>query len=108
MMVDFPDPEGPTSAVTVPGSEREADFVQHGLAGVVLEVHVLEGDVALNRVDLAHALGVFILGPLGEHFLGAVESGERLGQLRTDADHLQHRRHQEGQVPDEGRTSRRA
>ena len=42
-------------------------------------------------------LRVLVLGPLAQHFLRAVEAGERLGDLRADADHLEHRRHQERQ-----------
>src|ERR1019366_2986857 len=72
------------------------------LSGVVFEGHVVERDVALDGIDLADAPGVFVLGPLGEDFLGAVETGERLGQLGTDGDHLQHGRDQERQVTDKG------
>ncbi len=42
MMVDLPEPEEPTRAVTVPGLRLEADAVEDGLAGLVGEGDVLE------------------------------------------------------------------
>ena len=80
------------------GLGSEADFAEDGLTGVVLEGHVVEINVTLDGIDPADALSVFVLGPLGEDFLGAIESGERFGQLGADADHLQHGRHQESEV----------
>ena len=53
MMVDLPEPEGPTSAVTVPGLRMEADVVQHGLAGVVGKLDVLEAHFAMNAAERA-------------------------------------------------------
>ena len=47
MMVVFPVPDGPTSAATCPGSICETDVLQHRLAAVVAEVHVLEFDCSL-------------------------------------------------------------
>src|ERR1039457_3590604 len=88
------------------GFGREADVVQDGLAGVVLEGHVVEGDVALEGIDLADAPGIFVLGALGEDFLGAIESGESLGQLRADGNHLEHGGDQEGEVQNEREQSR--
>src|ERR1017187_2459312 len=83
------------------GFGSEADVVQDGLAGVVLEGHVVEGDVALEGIDLADALGIFVLGALGEDFLGAIESGEGFCQLRADGNHLEHGGNQESEVQDE-------
>ena len=53
-------------------------------------------------------LRVLVLGLLAQHFLGAVETRQRFRQLRADADHLEHRRHQEGQVRGERERSRPA
>ena len=42
MIVDLPEPDGPTSAVTVPGGDAEGDAVEHLLPLVVRELDVLE------------------------------------------------------------------
>ena len=55
MSVLFPDPLEPTSAVVVPAGAREGDVLQHRHAGVVLEGHVLEHDLAVDRVRAAPA-----------------------------------------------------
>ena len=47
-MVDFPEPEGPTSAVTVPGS-AEADSVQHRLVRLVGKFHIVKANFAADR-----------------------------------------------------------
>ncbi len=39
---------------------------------------------------------VFVFGLFAQHFLSAVEPGEGFGDLRADADHLEHGRDQEG------------
>ena len=60
MMVDLPEPEGPTSAVTVSGRGMEGDTVEDGPAGGVGETHVVESDVAVNRPERDRAVGIFI------------------------------------------------
>ena len=42
MIVDFPAPEGPTSAVTVPGADMKRNIVQHRLPGFIGEADVFE------------------------------------------------------------------
>ena len=102
-MVDLPEPEGPTSAVTVPGCRAEAHVEQHLLARLVGESDVRKIDFAANRARAPPcACGSLILGPLAQHFARALQAGERLGQLRADAHHLHHRRDQERQKRDEG------
>ncbi len=56
MIVDLPEPDDPTRAVTVPGLRHEADAVQHGLVGLVGKLHILEAHRALDRRHLQLAL----------------------------------------------------
>ena len=51
-MVDLPEPDEPTRAVTVPGSRQKADAVKHRLVGLVGEFDVLEFHRALDRRHL--------------------------------------------------------
>ena len=46
MMVDLPEPDGPTSAVTVSGSDWNETSCSTVFAGVVGEVHVIENHLA--------------------------------------------------------------
>ena len=48
------------------------------------------------------AARVFVLGALAQHFARALEAGQRFGELRADADDLEHRRDQERQQRGEG------
>ncbi len=70
------------------GSGVEADAVKDGLAGVVGEGDVLEGDVAADGGEIVSSgwLGVFFL--MGHDFHGAVESGDTFGELGADGDEL--------------------
>ena len=47
MMVDLPDPDDPTRAVTVPGFDSKLMSVQHRLVLLVFEDHILELDIAV-------------------------------------------------------------
>ena len=55
-----------------------------------------------ERFDALDALRILVLRPLGEDFLGAVQAGQRFGNLRADRHHLEHGRHQESQERGEG------
>ena len=48
IIVDLPAPDGPTSAVTVPGADSKIDVVQNFLALVVGEVHILHHHLAVD------------------------------------------------------------
>ena len=48
IIVDLPAPDGPTSAVTVPGAACERHALQDRLARSVGEAHVLEDDLAAH------------------------------------------------------------
>ena len=84
------------------GPRFETHVVQHRLAGIVGEVHVLENHRALARRHHLGAPRVLVFGLLVKDFLGAVESGQGFGQLGADRHHLKHRRHQHGQEHGEG------
>ena len=47
MVVDLPDPDEPTRAVTVPGSERNEISRRHVVGSVIAEAHIIE----LNGAD---------------------------------------------------------
>ncbi len=80
------------------GGGVEGNVAQHRCAGIVLEAHVIERDIA---VQLGNLTAPRILGVLRSHLpqlANAVEPGERLADLRADrCDLHQRRRHQ----PDE-------
>ena len=48
MMVDLPDPDEPTSAVTVPGCDSKRNAMQHRLAGIVGELTSSNSTIAPN------------------------------------------------------------
>ncbi len=58
MVVDLPDPDGPTKAVTVPGLGFERNAVQDGAAGFVAELHILEAHVTDDGPDLPRSVGI--------------------------------------------------
>ena len=74
MMVDLPDPEGPTSAVTVPGLRPETHVVQHRLARLVCETDVLENNLAANLARSTVRARVLVFGTLAQYLVRAVES----------------------------------
>ena len=57
MIVDLPEPDEPTSAVTVPGSALKADAVQHRLLRRVGELHILKPHLADNLAQLHRRAG---------------------------------------------------
>ena len=59
MMVDLPDPEEPTSAVTVPGSAMKLMPCSTGFSGVVGKLHILKAHIALDGRHLHGAAGVW-------------------------------------------------
>ena len=98
MIVDLPEPDGPTSAVTVPGSARKRHAVQHGLAGLVREV----ARPRTPRPRDARRASTVRRGSASSgrsRSTSRVRSrpAERLGDLRADADHLEHGRDQEAE-----------
>ena len=102
MIVDFPAPEGPTSAVTVPGVAWKETWSSTALAAVVGEANPIEHHLAGEGGDRHGPPRIGVLRPLPEHFAGPLQTGQRLGQLRPDAHHLEDRRHHERQQRREG------
>ena len=51
MIVDLPEPDEPTSAVTVPGFDSKRDSVQHRLVRLIGEAHIVEAHVAANLAE---------------------------------------------------------
>ena len=96
-MVDLPEPEEPTSAVTVPGSAAKADAVQHGLLRRVGELHILKAHRAFDGRHLHGAAGGLVLFELRHDLVRAVEAGKGLSQLRADVHDLEDRRDHEGE-----------
>ena len=70
------------------GSGLEADAVKDGLAGVVGEGDVLEGDVAVDWPKQVSAGGLGVLFLVGHDFHGAIEAGDSFGELGADGDEL--------------------
>ena len=93
MIVDLPAPEGPTSAVTVPGGRVEARRrAAPGLPGSYAKRHVLERHVAVAcGRSVTRAARVGVLGRLAQHLARALQAGQRLRELRADRHHLEHR-----------------
>ena len=75
----------------------EADAVQHGLLGRVGELDVFKAHLALDGRHFDGAAGSLVLLELGHDLAGAIEAGNRLGQLRADIHHLKDRRNHEGE-----------
>ena len=80
----------------------EADVEQHLLAGFIGEADVFESDFAADGPERDGAARVAVFGVLHQDFVRAVESGQRLGDLRADADDSENRRDQERQERGEG------
>ena len=95
MMVDLPDPEEPTRAVTVPGSALKLDPVQHGLAVGVLERHVPKLDYPSIGPIVDRTIRILVFRVLIQHFARPLQSGEGFGDLRPDLHDLKHGRNQE-------------
>ena len=66
------------------GLGLEGDPVEYGLAGLVLEGDVVETDVAVDVVEGMDAGGLAVFLSLVENLGGAVETGQRLGELRPN------------------------
>ena len=94
-MVDFPEPDGPTNAVTVPGLASKEMPCRTVLAGLIGEFHILKEHFADNVPDLAGALRIFILGTFTEDLSRSLEARQRLTHLRSDIDDADDRRDQE-------------
>src|SRR5580700_6837316 len=69
----------------------EADVVQDGLLLFVGKAHVLELQVAANCAKRNGTVGVFVLRSFVKHLARALQSGDSLRNLRTDADDLEER-----------------
>ena len=97
-MVDLPPPVGPTSAFASPRFHLQAEVGQYGLVGVVIEVHVVELDVA---ADGARIERTFLIGDVGlgvhqrENALGR---GDGVLEFRVDARQILDRPQHEGDV----------
>ncbi len=65
--------------------------MQHGLLLLVGEADVLELEIAADRAEGDRAVGVFVLGRFVQHLACALQPGDRFGDLRADADHLEQR-----------------
>ncbi len=75
MMVDLPEPDGPTRRGDGAGLRAEADVEQHGLAGFVGEADVFEKHFAVDGAEGYGAVGVLVFGAFFQNFMGAVEAG---------------------------------
>jgi len=82
MIVDFPAPEGPTSAVTV-RERRGRTLVEHLLASLIGEAHPVERHVRRESVEIATVRrGFRLLGRSPEHLASSAKlHRKRLGQL---------------------------
>ncbi len=97
MIVDLPAPDGPTSAVTVPGSDRKLTSCKHFLARVVRKAHVFHSTWPLMRPSVTVRPGGFVFLFLVQNFARALESGNRFRNLRADGHDLKDRSDQQAQ-----------
>ena len=75
----------------------KADAMQNGLFGRVGKLDILEAHVALDRRHLNGAAGGLVLFEFRHDFVGAVEAGKGLGELRADVHKLEDRRNHQGE-----------
>ena len=95
-MVDLPEPDDPTSAVTVPGCGDKAHVIQHRLAWLVRKVNMFKLNAAIDQSGgRCVRSGSSIFTIFTQHFACAVQSGQSFGDLRADAGNLCDRRDQE-------------
>ena len=98
MIVDLPDPDEPTSAVTVPGSRIKADSVQNGLLRRRTQTpHPQSAPCPESAASCSMPPRRLVLFQFRHDLAGAVEPGERFSQLRADIHDLKHRRNHEGE-----------
>ncbi len=97
MMVDLPEPDGPTSAVTRAWFSEKRNVVKHGLAGVVGKVHVIEDDLADDRPKRGDPARILVFRTLAQNFARPLQAGQRFGELGSDSDDLEHGRDQKRQ-----------
>ncbi len=71
--------------------------MKNGFLGLVAEGDVLEGDIAVDGRQDDGAVGLAVLFVLAHDLGGAIETGERLGELGADGDELNDRRDHEGE-----------
>ena len=84
MVVDLPEPEEPTSAVTVPGSAWKEMSCSTVAFAIVAETYVFEIDVAVDIVrEVWCGRGPDLLGAR-RGFPGSLQSGQRFGELGSD------------------------
>ena len=69
----------------------KTDVFEHGLAGVIPETDPVEDHFAAQPVNGKRSLRIIIFGPLSQHFACALESGDSLGKLSSDAHNLENR-----------------
>ena len=93
------------------GRRHERDALEHRNAVVVLERHVVEGDLAADVRQRRARRVLFVLGRHPADLADAIEARERLAQLRPDGRELDHgHRHQRGEreihheIPDRHRS----
>ena len=84
MSVLLPEPLDPTSAVVVPGADRNVTPRRTGWPGLYSNQTLLERDVAANAIERLPLRVLIRLGRHVENLANAIESGERFGQLRAD------------------------
>ena len=66
------------------GFGLEADAVENGFPGLVIEGDIVEGDVAVDARQDDGAVRLAVLLAFVEDLGSTIETGERLGQLSTD------------------------
>ena len=100
-MVDLPPPVGPTRAMVSPALHLQVEVGQHRFVGLVVEVDVVELDVAVDACRGRCAAAVGDLGHGVDQREDALGRGDGLLHLGVDAGQVLDRPHHEGDVGDE-------
>ena len=101
-MVLLPPPVGPTRAIVSPCFTSRLKSLQDRLALLVVELHVVEDDVAPERAVVRRARLVHHIRHRVHEREDALARGDGLLHLGEDARHLLHRPDDEDDVGDEG------
>ena len=97
MMVDLPEPEGPDQRGDRAGFRDKGNAVQHLLAGLVREMHIVEFHAAFDALEGHAAPRILIFLRFVQDFAGAFEAGDGFGDLRADGHDLENRGDQKDQ-----------
>ena len=97
MIVDFPDPEGPTSAVTVPGSDRKLIPCSTSFAASYEKCTSANSTSTRDSLQRHRPPRVLVFLRLVQNLPRPFQPRHRLGQLRPNRHNLKHRRDQHRQ-----------